>query len=180
MAERGWTVFLALGATLACAAGRAQNTIPGSRGTTLSGVQVAFPDALKGKLNVLVVGFSHASQQQVGDWGRLIAAQYGQAPGLGYYEVPILAAAPRMLRGMIVKSMASSVPYDEKPHFLPLMEDESAWRAVAHYDKSDDAYVLLVDGAGKVLWQTEGDATDMAWASFRKTLDEMSHRSGTP
>jgi hypothetical protein len=41
---------------------------------------------------------------------------------------------------------------------------------VAHYDKADDAYVLVVSGDGALLWQTEGDATDMAWAEFKAKL----------
>jgi hypothetical protein len=51
-----------------------------------------------------------------------------------------------------------------------LTEDDKPWRAVAHYDKADDAYVLVVSGDGALLWQTEGDATDMAWAEFKAKL----------
>ena len=122
---------------------------PCAHGTTLTGTAVALPDALKGKVGVLVVGFSHASQGQVASWGRLLEADYGKSRTMWRISsCRCSAGAPKMLRGMIVKSMAKSVPEAEKPHFLPLMEDEPAWRAVAHYDKPDDAYVLLVDGDG--------------------------------
>ena len=47
------------------------------------------------------------------------------------------------------------------------------WRAAAHYNKSDDAYVLIVDGDGVVLWQTEGDATDATYAIAKKKLEVM-------
>jgi len=134
-----------LGTVLACAGAQAQTTIPKSHGTTLSGTAVSFPEALKGKFGVLVVGFSHASQGQVTYWGRLLEADYGQSPNVTYFEIPMLAGAPKLLRGGIVKSMTKSVPGGERPHFLPMTEGEPAWRAVAHYNKPDDAYVLIVD-----------------------------------
>ena len=53
---------------LAIRAQVAQTHIPATHGTTLTGTAVALPEALKGKVGVLVVGFSHASQGEVGSW----------------------------------------------------------------------------------------------------------------
>jgi hypothetical protein len=107
------------------------------------------------------------------NWGRLITADYGRSPGLDYYEIPMLGGAPKMLRGMIIKSMGKSVPADQRPHFMPLVEDDKPWRTVAKYWKPDDAYLLLVDGDGVVRWQIEGDATDAAYARLKEQLDGM-------
>lgn len=161
---------LALGAALIGADVRAQTVIPQSQGTTLTGTQLALPEALKGKVGVLVLGFSHTSQGQMASWGRRLAVDHGISQGVIYLELPMLAGAPKMLRGMIVKSMGKSVPEAEKPHYVPMMQGEPAWRAVAHYDKPDDAYILLVDGTGTVLWQTEGEATDPAYLEMKKHL----------
>jgi len=172
MRIRGRAVFsILLTLAMPCAATWAQVSIPKAHGTSLAGTAVMLPDALKGKVGVLVLGFSHASQEQVANWGRLITADYGQASGLAYFEIPMLGGAPKMVRGMIIKGMGSSVPAAERPHFIPLTEDDKPWRAVAHYDKANDAYVLLVDGEGVVLWQTQGDPTDAAYFAFKKKLD---------
>ncbi|HEY4382636.1 MAG TPA: hypothetical protein VGN01_19995 [Acidobacteriaceae bacterium] len=168
--------WVALGAALFGTGIRAQapdTHIPATHGTALTGAAVTLPEALKGKVGVLVLGFSHASQSEVASWGRLLEANYGKSNDIVYYEFPMLGGAPKMLRGMIVKKMGSSVPYGEKPHFVPLTEGEPAWRAVAHYDKPDDAYVLLVDDEGLVLWQTEGEATDAAWGELKKRLNRV-------
>ena len=90
----------------------------------------------------------------------------------------MLESAPRLLRGMIVREMRSSVPEAERSHFLTLTEGEAAWRAVAHYGKPDDAYVLLVDGSGVVRWQMEGDATDTAYAALKLGLEAGSRPGG--
>ena len=144
--------------------------VPATHGTTLAGTAVTLPDALKGNVNILVLGFSHASQEQVANWGRLIAADYGKSTEIRYFELPILASVPRMVRSLVVKRMGSSVPFEERDHFMPVIEGEPAWRAVAHYDKPDDAYVLLVDSKGLVLWQMEGEATNAAYSNFKQEV----------
>src|ERR1035441_10166758 len=172
-----WLVAMAVAAS--CGLGlpaRAQESdrhIPATHGTSLTGTAVALPDALKGKVGVLVVGFSHASQGEVASWGRLLEANYGKSNDVASFELPMVAGEPKMLRGMIVKRMGSSVPWAERQHFVPLMEGEPAWRAVAHYDKPNDAYVLLVDDEGLVLWQIEGEATDAAWGKLKHRLAKV-------
>jgi hypothetical protein len=145
--------------------------IPAAHGITLAGASVALPEAVKGKMGVLVVGFSKASQQQVTAWGRRLAADYRQSNDVAYFEIPMLGGAPKLLRGIIVREMGSSVPDRERPHFLPIAEDEAAWRAVTHYSKPDDAYVLLIDSDGVVKWQTEGDASDAAYGELKRRLE---------
>lgn len=180
MAIRTGTIFsIVLGLSMPCSATWAQvSIIPKAHGTTLAGTAVTLPDELKGKVGVLVVGFSHASQGQVTAWGKRLAADYGQSVGVAYFEVPMLAGAPKMVRGMILRSMNSSVPTAEHPHFLPLTEDEAAWRAVAHYSKPDDAYVLLVDESGAIRWQCEGGSTDAAYGELKKNLESLTVQVG--
>jgi len=57
--------------------------------------------------------------------------------------------------------------------FIPVLEDESGWRTAAHYDKPDDAYILLVDRKGTVLWQTDGEPTNAAYARFKAELTQV-------
>lgn len=160
-------IFCLLVLLAASVAAQDANHLPVAHGTTLTGTQVTLPDAFQARLNVVVIGFSHASHEQIGNWGRLIAADYGKSTDINYFELAMLARVPKLMRGMIVKSLGSSVPFDERAHFIPVMEPDQPWRVAAHYDKSDDAYILLVDGRGAVLWQTEGEASDAAYSAFK-------------
>jgi len=174
--HRVWVAAIWFGAVRASA--QAAERIPVARGTTLAGDAVTLPDALNGNAGVLVVGFSKASQGAVTAWGRRLAKDYRESQSVPYFEVAMLESAPRLLRGMIVHEMRSSVPEAERSHFLTLTEGEAAWRAVAHYGKPDDAYVLLVDGSGVVRWQMEGDATDTAYAALKLGLEAVSRPGG--
>jgi len=170
-----WKVFCFLALFFASIAVCAQPAmqIPATEGTTLAGSHIALPDAFKGKINIIVVGFSRGSQEQVGSWGRLLAADYGHSGEVDYFEVAMLGTTPKLLRSMIIKRLSSSVPFDQRPHYFPVLESDQAWRAVAHYDKPDDAYILLVDGKGTVLWQTQGEPTNSAYGTFKATLAKL-------
>jgi hypothetical protein len=145
-------------------------TIPQAEGTTLTGAEVKLPEGMNDKLGVLVVGFSRGSREQVAAWGRKLAVDFGHSQKVMYFEVPMLAGAPKILRGMIVRQMGSSVPEKERSHFLPLTENEAGWRTVTHYSRSDDAYVLLTNRTGTVLWQAQGDATDTAYTQLKTEI----------
>jgi len=163
--------------------GNGQARIPAVQGTALSGEPVSLPDALKGKLGVLVLGFSQGSRDAVTVWGKRLSADYRDSPTVAYYEMPVLAGAPKLLRGMIARSMKGSVPEREQPRFVPIVDSEPAWRAVAHYSKADDPYVILVDSQGAVLWQTEGAASDAVYAELQRKLESVrdsAHPAGGP
>ena len=174
--DRYWVAGVVAAVALCISAGRAQEPaahIPEAHGTTLAGTAASLPEAVNGKSGVLVLGFSKVSQRQVAAWGKRLTADYRQSASVVYFQVPMLGGAPRLLRGMIVRQMSGSVPEEERSHFLPLVDNEAAWRTVARYAKPDDAYVLLVDGEGVIRWQIEGDATDVAYGALKQGLERL-------
>jgi hypothetical protein len=172
--------FMALVAGAVTGAQPTSARIPEVHATSFSNEAVNLPEGLKGKVGVLVVGFSRDSREADSAWGKRLAADYGESPTVVYYEMPVLAAAPRMLRGMIVKSMKSSVPATEQAHFVVILENEAAWKTVAHYGRPDDPYVLVVDNQGSVVWQTQGAVTDAAYAALKEHVEALQAQSGTP
>jgi len=154
--------------------------IPEVHSTSFSNEAVNLPEGLQGKVGVLVLGFSRDSRDADSAWGKRLAADYRESPTVVYYEMPVLAAAPRMLRGMIVKSMKSSVPASEQARFVVILENEAAWKTVTHFERPDDAYVLVVDSQGSVVWQTQGSPTDAAYAALKQHVETLRAQLGTP
>ena len=180
---RFFVIRLSFVALLTGAVTNAQPTgarIPEVHATSFSNEAVNLPEGLKGKVGVLVLGFSKNSREADSAWGKRLAADYREAPTVVYYEMPVLAAAPRMLRGMIVKSMKSSVPASEQARFVVILENEAAWKTVTHYGQPDDPYLLVVDSHGSVVWQTQGAATDAAYAALKQHVDALRGQLGTP
>src|SRR5215475_4502185 len=134
--------------------------IPPIHGTSLAGTSITLPDDLRGRLGVLVLGFSKSSGDVCKGWGKRLAESYRDSPEVTYYQMPVLESVPKLVRGMVVKSIKSGVPEAEQTHFLPVFSDEATWRKIAHVGNFDDAYILVIGGDGKVLWQTSGKVTD--------------------
>ena len=177
-------LYLALGTLTANVLGAetpgAGTRIPEVHATAFSNEAVKLPEDLKGKVGVLVLGFSKDSREADSAWGKRLAADYRESPTVMYYEMPVLAAVPRMIRGLIVKSMKSSVPASEQARFVVILENEAAWKTIARYGPPDDPYVLVVDSQGNVVWQTHGAATDAVYAALKQHVEALRAQLGTP
>jgi hypothetical protein len=154
--------------------------IPEVHAISFSNESVNLPKGLKGKVGVLVVGFSRDSREADSAWGKRLAADYRESSTVVYYEMPVLAAVPRMVRGFVVKSIKSSVPASEQARFVVILENEAAWKTVTHYGRPDDPYLLVVDSQGNVMWQTQGAPTEAAYAALKQHVEELRAQLGTP
>ena len=147
--------------------------IPTVSGAVLSGERVVLPEALRGKVGVLVVGFSQNSRAEVTAWGKRLAVDYRDSGGVIYYEMPVLASVPRLVRGWVLGKIKGSVPARAQGRFLPVLDHEGEWKTVAGYGVADDAYVLVVDGNGVVRYRTEGAATDAAYGEVKRRVEGL-------
>jgi hypothetical protein len=147
--------------------------IPSVHGTTFSDNKVDLPEDLQGKVGILVVGFSQSSRDGVTEWGKKLAVDYADSPNVMYYAMPVLASVPKMMRGMVQGRIKSSVSDRGRPHFLPLIDNEMSWRALAHYNRPDDAYILLVDGNGRVRWQSQGPPVEATYAELKQQVESL-------
>jgi hypothetical protein len=130
-------------------------SIPSTTGTTLDGKSIVLPRDLAPQATVLILGFTQHSQDATTAWEKAVRASI-LAPGITYFDIPFLEDAPRFVRPMILRAIRKQVPDIVKPRFLPLTTDEAAWKQVASFSDSAPhaAYVLLVDRAGNIRWQT--------------------------
>ena len=129
---------------------------PRIEGENLLGQKMALPDAAAGHPAVVVIGFTHSSQNQTKAWaGRL----QHEVPT---YSIAVLEDAPRLVRGMAVHGMKSGVPEDQRDHFLVIYHNEKELKQTAGFDRPDDAYVLLLDKDGAIQWRFHGAVTDGA------------------
>jgi hypothetical protein len=166
--------------TAVLAGGQTQSArIPTTHGTSFAGAQVTLPDDLRGRIGVLVLGFSKSSGDVCKGWGQRLAATYSGSSRVMYYQIPVLESVPKFVRGMVLKSMRSGVPEAEQWHFMPIFSGEAEWKKTTHFGNSDDAYVLVVDGSGTVRWQTSGRVTDAGFAVLKEQVDSSRSQAGT-
>ena len=153
-------------------------SIPETHATTLANAPVNLPADLKGHPTVLILGFSQSSREAVTKWARRLAADYRDSPTVLYYEMPVVAEVPRMLRGMVIRKIRQDVPERAQPRFVPITDHEEEWKAVSGYSKQggeDAAYLIVLDPTGKVQSRrAAGVPTDESYAAVKQTLEAMS------
>jgi hypothetical protein len=151
--------------------------IPEVHGTSFANKAVNLPAALQGKAaGILVIGFSRGSREAVTGWATKIAADYRTSTVVAYYELPIVAGVPGFVRGMVLRSIKSSTPERAQPRVVPVANNEAGWKAITHYGEADDAYLLVVDNVGNVVWQTQGQPTDAAYAALKQQVESLKTR----
>ncbi len=162
-------------AFLSLTMGAAAQQIPPVHGTTFTGVPVDLPAALQGKAGIFVVGFSQGSRDAVTVWAKRLAPDFYDSPSVLCYQMPVLASVPKFMRGFVEGRIKSSVSDRGKPHFLPISDHEAEWRQLLHYSDAhaDDAYVIVVDEAGRVRWQTQGPPTEATYAAIKQQVETL-------
>ncbi|HEY0795247.1 MAG TPA: hypothetical protein VGD64_05655 [Acidisarcina sp.] len=144
--------------------------IPETHAKTLAGNVANLPADLHGKLGVLVLGFSKKSSDECHGWDDQISRDFGGSARIVYYEMPVLEDVPGMIRGMVVRGIRNGLTPAARARFLPVLQDEAAWKAAAQFGPADDAYVLIVDETGAVKWRTHGPVTTASYAAFKSNL----------
>ena len=159
--------------------GHAGLIIPEVHSTAFAGNAVDLPKMLTGKVGVLVIGFSRESREPVAEWGKRLTAEYNGSATVLYYEMPMLAEVPRVLRGVVVRTMRKDVPEPAQARFVPLIEDEARWKDLVGYGRPEDAYVVVIDGAGKVSGREHGPATEASFAEVKARVASAEAGSAT-
>lgn len=171
--SRQFVIGMALLTAILAVAQAQSARIPSTHGTSFAGIEVTLPDDLRGRVGVLVLGFSKSSGDVSKGWGERLEQSYQSSREVMFYQIPVLESAPKFVRGMVLKSMRSGVPEAMQAHFMPIFSGESEWKKVARFANADDAYVLVVDGEGNVRWQTSGKVTDAGFAALKEQVEAV-------
>jgi hypothetical protein len=122
---------------------------PQIHGTAVSGRAHVLPDELKGRVAVLVLGFTRNSSLPAGAWAGKFKADFSRNPDVAVLQLPFLEEVPRMFRGMAKSGVEKSAGQD-RDTVIPIFESEATFKQLVHYAKPDDAYILVLDRTGAI------------------------------
>ncbi|MGI4827063.1 MAG: hypothetical protein ACRYFU_02585 [Janthinobacterium lividum] len=153
--------------------------IPPTQATALDGHTVALPGQLPGRATVLILGFGRHSKDATTAWEKPVRMQLAHPPVISFFDMAMISEVPSFARGFVLRAIRKDVPDVLKPNFLPLTENEDAWKRVAGYaaDQPDAAYVLLVDATGKVRWSTHEAFTPAGFTQLTQAAQQVASPS---
>jgi hypothetical protein len=140
---------------LCAAAVCAEQSLPPTEGETLAGKKVTLPAATGGQPALLIIGFTHGSQTQTKAWAD--RAAHDRLPA---WSVAVLEDVPRLVRGMATHGIRGGTPKDRFDRFVLVFHGEKALKQAVGFDRPDDAYLVVVDGAGMIRHTYHGPVTD--------------------
>jgi hypothetical protein len=162
--------FYCLLAVVTTAWAQGQQPISLVEGESLSGRRVMLPDDAKGKIAVLVFGFTKASKGPTSAWGDRVFTEFGAQHGCALYQLPVLEDVPRFIRGMIISGMKKGVKENMRDHFVPVLKGESELKKLVSYKEPDDAYLIVLNPSGQIARQMHGPFSDFAYEALRREI----------
>lgn len=132
--------------------------------------------------NILILGFTRSSPHATTEWEKQVRLSLFTTPGIGFLDIAFLEDAPSFVRPLIVHSLKNFVPDVVRPHFLPLTTQEAAWKQIAGFSGKDPdaAYVLLLDGSGRVHWQTHQPFSPARFSDLAAAARQLATAGKTP
>jgi hypothetical protein len=140
-------------------AANAQN-MPATAGETLSNHRIVLAQAVSGHPALLAACFSKEAGPSCSEWVRQAQTDPALA-GVAVYELAMLGRAPGFIRGTIESGMRKGLSVPEQDQFVILTQDEPQWRNYFGVTMDKDAWVVLIDPAGRILWHGHGAAANL-------------------
>ena len=147
--------------------------MPRIEGESFAEQKVTLPDDAKGKVAVLVFGFTKASKGPTSTWGDEIFSEFGNQAGFALYQLPVLEDVPRFVRGMVISGMKKGIKENRRDRFVPILQGESELKKLVSYKEPDDAYLVVLDPSGKVVQQMHGPFSAAAYEQLRKGIQTL-------
>jgi hypothetical protein len=85
-------------------------SIPVTRAQSFCGTPVNLPSDLSGRIGVFVLGFSKKSSLETNGWGDSVLRDYGTDRHVVYYQMPVLADVPTLVRALILQGIRKQMP----------------------------------------------------------------------
>lgn len=161
-----WPSVLALGIGTILSA----QDLPKIEGEGLAGHHITLPDAVSGRVAVLVLGFTKGSKTPTSAWGARIETDFAGNPEFILYQLPVLEDVPGIIRGMVISNIEKGVPENQRDRFVPVPRGERELKQLVSYKEQDDAYLILLDRRGSIVYQMHGPLSEPSYAEFRQHI----------
>ena len=102
----------------------------------------------------------------------LLPALVKAHPKLAYYEIPVISRSNSLLRWIIDNGMRGGIPdKEQRARTITLYLDKKPFLKTLEISSEDRIYILVVNKNGKVLWRTEGVASQEKLESLEAFLN---------
>jgi len=166
-----WALGLFAVVAFALASGPASELVSGEllpalRGEFLTGREAVLPQAADRRVALLLLGFTYEARFPVEAWASRFREQFQSDPRVTFFEIPMIAGLAKLAKWFIDSGMRRGTPREDYEHVITVYREVDVWKQRVHYADPNAAYLILLDGTGKVVWRHAGGFDDQAYAAL--------------
>ena len=149
-----------------------QNSLfPRVEGTSLTKQRVTLPDSYRGKVTLMLVGYTQKAQFDIDRWilGALQADIKAEI-----VEVPTIAGMmPQMVQGFIDNGMRSGIPTSDWASVVTVYEDAPKIIEALGNERPQSAYAVLLNGEGRIVWTSNSGYSATQVLELKKKVESL-------
>ena len=141
----------------------------------LTGRKAVLPDAAKGKVAFILMGFTYDSRFAVEKWAERFKTDVRPGPHVTWFEIPVIGGMGRMASWFINSGMRKGTPKEYHENVITVFGGVDRWKTAMGFSKAaeNDAYMALLDREGRVQWLRHGAASDEAVADLKAAVARL-------
>jgi len=132
------------------------DVLPQLEGDFLTGRDALLPDAAKGKVALVMLGFTYGSRASVEAWSEWFKKSFGGRGAVTFFEVPMIGGFGRLGRWFIDSGMRKGTPKTLHENVITVYGGTGDWKKRMDYRDEKAAYLLILDKEGIVRWRYSG------------------------
>lgn len=160
-------MLTALSAATLVAGMQVGEPLPALEGEYLSGRTAALPQAARGRVALLLLGFTYESRFAVEAWAGRFRRDFGGDSRVTFYEIPMIGGLARLGKWFIDSGMRRGTPKEDYEHVITVYGGTEAWKRRVEFADPNAAYLILVGPDGRVVRQFSGGFGEEPYQALR-------------
>ena len=141
----------------------------------LTGRKAVLPDAAKGKVAFILMGFTYDSRYAVEKWAERFKADVTPGPDVTWFEIPVIGGMGRMASWFINSGMRKGTPKAFHENVITVYGGADRWKTAMGFSAQaeDEGYLAVLDREGRIQWLHHGPASDGAVAELKGVIARL-------
>ncbi|MCU0643986.1 MAG: mitochondrial ATPase complex subunit ATP10 [bacterium] len=133
---------------------------PELKAETLSGIDMKYPDDVKGKITLILMAFKRETQRKIDSWLEPFSKTFENDTTVQFFEIPMLAGAWKLMSPIIDGGMRSGIPKQKHGNVTTFYGNVNKYCELLGIEDKSDGYVFLLDKNGVIQWRSNGFASE--------------------